>query len=76
MAYLKHVGIGATRLLNAVLGGRHTESLSSRAWRHRTLPGWRQLRIAIDAVFLVLLRQRDHCRNAWETDNFVRPPAT
>ena len=73
MAYLNSVGVALTRLLNAILGGRHTESLSSRAWRHRALPGWRQLRRAIDALFLALLRERDHCRSAWETDLGIKP---
>ena len=73
MAYLTNVGVGATRLLNAVLGGRYTESLSSRSWRHRALPGWRQLRLAIDVLFFVLLRERDHCRRAWEADLGIKP---
>ena len=63
-AYAKSVGIAADQLINAVLGGRPSETLSVRAYRLGVLDGrtgWRRVVWFINKLFFW---QRNHCRGA------------
>lgn len=64
-AYAKSVGIAADQLINAVLGGRPSETLSVRAYRLGVLDGrtgWRRVVWFINKLFWW---QRNHCRGAY-----------
>ena len=53
-AYAKSVGIAADQLINAVLGGRPSETLSVRAYRLGVLDGrtgWRRVVLLINTQF-------------------------
>ena len=46
--------------------GSADETLSARAWRLRARSAtWGRLRRAIDALFWLLAREREHCRDAY-----------
>ena len=64
-AYAKSVGIAADQLINAVLGGRPSETLSVRAYRLGVLDGrtgWRRVVWFINTLFWW---QKNHCRGAY-----------
>ena len=64
-AYAKSVGIAADQLINAVLGGRPSETLSVRAYRFGVLDGrtgWRRVVWFINTLFWW---QKNHCRGAY-----------
>ena len=64
-AYAKSVGIAADQLINAVLGGRPSETLSVRAYRLGVLDGrtgWRSVVWFINTLFWW---QKNHCRGAY-----------
>ena len=64
-AYAKSVGIAADQLINAVLGGRPSETLSVRAYRLGVLDGrtgWRSVVWFINKLFWW---QKNHCRGAY-----------
>lgn len=64
-AYAKSVGIAADQMLNAVLGGLPSETLSVRAYRLGVLGGdtrWRRVVLVINKLFFW---QRNHCRGAY-----------
>lgn len=64
-AYAKSVGIAADQLINAVLGGRPSETLSVRAYRLGVLGGdtrWRRVVWIINKLFWW---QKNHCRGAY-----------
>ena len=68
-AYAKSVGIAADQLINAVLGGRPSETLSVRAYRLGVLDGrtgWRRVVWFINKLFFW---QRNHCRGAYAAVN-------
>jgi hypothetical protein len=48
MKYLFNILVGLTQLLNTILGGDPDETTSSRAWRNREKPFWKQFRIFIE----------------------------
>ena len=64
-AYAKSVCIAADQLINAVLGGRPSETLSVRAYRLGVLDGrtgWRRVVWFINKLFWW---QKNHCRGAY-----------
>ena len=68
-AYAKSVCIAADQLINAVLGGRPSETLSVRAYRLGVLDGrtgWRRVVWFINKLFFW---QRNHCRGAYAAVN-------
>lgn len=67
--YVLFVLVAFDQLVCALLGGWPDETLSSYAWRmeQQAKPWGRLWRPAIDWLALNLFRNRDHCRNAWES---------
>ena len=75
MGYGKALLIALDQLLNALCGGWPDETLSSRAWRWE-LSGPRSWpRKLIDGLALIL-GDRDHCRESFESERLGRqlPP--
>ena len=72
--YILNLLIGIDILINAILRGSPYETLSSRAHRMREKgqPYWGWTAGMIDALFLALFKQRDHCRSAWRHDSDPR----
>ena len=64
-AYAKSVGIAADQLINAVLGGRPSETLSVRAYRLGVLDGRRGWRHIVWFINKLFWWQRNHCRGAY-----------
>ena len=64
-AYAKSVGIAADQLINAVLGGRPSETLSVRAYRLGVLDGRRGWRRVVWLINKLFWWQRNHCRGAY-----------
>ena len=64
-AYAKSVGIAADQLINAVLGGRPSETLSVRAYRLGVLDGRRGWRRVVWFINKLFWWQRNHCRGAY-----------
>lgn len=62
--YCKQVLIAVDQTANALLGGWADETLSSRLWRNRERPGWKQARLVLDAV-AGALGDKDHCRESY-----------
>lgn len=52
---------------NAATGGDEDECISSRAWRYRASPGWRQIRGLVDWV-AAQAGDHNHCQRAWEAE--------
>ncbi len=76
--YLIHILIALDQVFTALLGGWPDESLSSYAYRleaNGRVCG-RLFRPAIDAIFLTLFGQSEHCRLANESERYRRqfPP--
>ena len=72
VAYAKSVGIAADQLINAVLGGRPSETLSVCAYRLGVLDGrtgWRRVVWFINKLFFW---QRNHCRGAYAKERVRR----
>lgn len=65
--YSNNVLIAISRLLNAILGGNPSLTLSARAGLHYRKGQWKQRRWLINRLFWL---QRDHCELAirWDTD--------
>ncbi len=65
--YSNNVLIAISRLLNAILGGNPSLTLSARAGLHYRKGQWRQQRWLINILFWL---QDDHCELAirWDTD--------
>lgn len=65
--YSNNVLIALSRLLNAILGGNPSLTLSARAGLHYRKGLWRQRRWLINILFWL---QDDHCELAirWDTD--------
>lgn len=66
--WLLSMAIAFDRFFNTLLMGSCDETLSSRAWRadqDKRYPGMLMRRV-IDALFLVLFSQKDHCQTAWQ----------
>ncbi len=65
--YSNNVFIALSRLLNAILGGNPSLTLSARAGLHYRKGQWRQRRRLINMLFWL---QDDHCELAirWDTD--------
>lgn len=75
MGYGKALLIALDQLLNALCGGWPDETISSRAWRWE-LSGTRSWpRKLIDGLALIL-GDRDHCRESFESERLGRqlPP--
>lgn len=75
MGYGKALLIALDQLLNALCGGWPDETISSRAWRWE-LSGRRSWpRKLIDGLALIL-GDRDHCRESFESERLGRqlPP--
>lgn len=64
-AYAKSVGIAADQLINAVLGGLPSETLSVRAYRLGVLDGRRGWRRVVWVINKLFWWQRNHCRGAY-----------
>lgn len=60
---LREVVVGVDQLLNAILGGYCSETLSSRCWRLRDYKPYSYLRPAIDKLFFW---QPSHCKASYE----------
>ena len=75
-AYAKSVGIAADQLINAVLGGRPSETLSVRAYRLGVLDGRRGWRRVVWVINKLFFWQRNHCRGAYAKESSRRhfPP--
>ena len=65
--YSNNVLIALSRLLNAILGGNPSLTLSARAGLHYRKQQWNKRRWLINRLFWL---QRDHCELAirWDTD--------
>lgn len=71
------VAVAVDQVGNALLGGFADETISSRSWRRAPFSRrWAVARAAIDAMFLALARQRDHCQQSFESERLRRhlPP--
>lgn len=68
-AYAKSVGIAADQLINAVLGGRPSETLSVRAYRLGVLDGRRGWRRVVWVINKLFWWQKNHCRGAYAAVN-------
>ena len=64
-AYAKSVGIAADQLVNAVLGGRPSETLSVRAYRLGVLDGRRGWRRVVWVINKLFWWQKNHCRGTY-----------
>lgn len=64
MNYLLNILIAVDRLFNAITGGEHDETLSSRAYRRRENKAWNLFRAFLDAAFS-LVGHAEHCREAY-----------
>jgi len=73
--WLKHVLIAIDQTLNALCGGWPDETFSSRCWRLRTRPGWKQVRLIVDFVAR-LFGDVDHCEESYISEELRRqsPP--
>ena len=63
----KQVLVALDQLVNALCGGWADETISSRCWRHRDKPGWKQLREALDGG-AALLGDVDHYRASYASE--------
>ena len=70
MGYFLNLAIAVDQLANALLSGSADETLSARAHRQRVKGSrvWGWTAGAIDAVFLLLFSEHDHCRQSWESE--------
>ena len=59
------IGIALDQLCNTLLGGWADETFSSRCWRHRDRPGWKQLRKIVDCLFFW---EKNHCRESYNSE--------
>lgn len=66
--WLKQTLVAVDQLANALLGGWADETLSSRLWRNRARPGWKQARAALDFV-AACLGDKNHCRASYESES-------
>ena len=64
-AYANSVGIAADQLINAVLGGQPSETLSVRAYRLGVLDGRRGWRRVVWFINKLFWWQKNHCRGAY-----------
>ncbi|MEO7494728.1 MAG: hypothetical protein ABIT83_17580 [Massilia sp.] len=69
MSRLREVALGVDQLLNAILGGYASETISSRAWRLRDRRPFRLLRPLIDGIFFW---QPGHCKASYENQKARR----
>ena len=58
--WCKQTLVAIDQFANALSGGWADETLSSRLWRKRERPGWKQARAALDFI--------DHCRASYESE--------
>ncbi len=63
----KQVLVALDQLVNALSGGWADETLSSRCWRNRDKPGWKQGRRILDFV-AALLGDREHCKTSYASE--------
>lgn len=65
----EQIPIAIDQLVNTIFGGWADETLSCRAWRQRERKRhWAITRRVIDALFLWLFCQKDHCQTAYESE--------
>lgn len=63
---IEQVAVAFDQFVNACFGGWADETLSCRAWRQREKKRrWKIMRRVIDALFFW---QKDHCRQAFESE--------
>lgn len=65
--WFKQSMVAIDQLANALSGGWADETLSSRLWRKRERPGWKQARSCLDFL-AARLGDSDHCRTAYESE--------
>lgn len=65
--WIKQVLVALDQALNALCEGWADETLSSRCWRYRQRPGWKQARAVLDFV-AALLGDKEHCKASWESE--------
>ena len=75
MGYGKSVLIALDQLVNALFGGWPDETISSRAWRWE-LAGVRSWPRRLRAGLALILGDKDHCRESFESERLGRqlPP--
>lgn len=75
MGYGKALLIALDQLLNALCGGWPDETISSRTWRWE-LSGTRSWPRKLIDGFALILGDRDHCRESFESERLGRqlPP--
>lgn len=65
--WLRQSMVAIDQLANALSGGWADETLSSRLWRKREHPGWKQARFCLDFL-AARLGDKDHCRASYESE--------
>ena len=65
--WVKQVSIAIDQTLNALFCGWADETLSSRCWRNRNRPGWKQARHIVDVV-AKLLGDANHCESSYRSE--------
>lgn len=65
--WLKQVLVALDQALNALFGGWADETFSSRCWRNRHKPGWKQARRVLDFV-AALFGDVDHCKASYDSE--------
>lgn len=65
--WLRQTLVAVDQLANSILGGWADETLSSRLWRKRERPGWKQARATLDFI-AACLGDKDHCRASYESE--------
>lgn len=70
MRYARNIAISLDQLLNTILAGEPDETLSSRAHRMRVKGQryWSWTAGAIDLLWLVIFREKDHCHASYESE--------
>lgn len=68
----RRIAVSYDQLGNAATGGDEDETISSRCWRYRSRQPYTSLRRWIDAVFLYLTGEADHCQNAFLSEQQKR----
>lgn len=65
--WFKQLLIALDQALNAIFGGWADETFSSRCWRNRHKPGWKQARRVLDFV-AALFGDVDHCKASYDSE--------
>lgn len=70
MTYFDNIQVAASRLLNAIVGGRYDQMLSSRAWEmHLTSNKWNIVKCILDVIFY--WDKGQHCKINYEWEYMI-----